>query len=71
MAATETRSLPELQWPVALAGLGILIAGTLFLGSDSWHLAALLVIGALLSMSLYHAAFGFTSASRNAIVHRE
>jgi len=31
----------------------------------------LLLIGALLGMSLYHAAFGFTSAYRNALVHRD
>lgn len=59
------------QWPVVLAGLAILTAGAVLLGNDSWRYVALLLIGCLLGMSLYHAAFGFTSAYRNAIVRRD
>lgn len=59
------------QRAIALAGLIALSAGALLLGADSWRQGALLVIGALLGMSLYHGAFGFTSAYRNAIVRRD
>jgi len=45
--------------------------GTLALGVQGWRYGALLPIGALLGMSLYHAAFGFTSAYRSAILHRD
>jgi len=41
------------------------------LGQQGWRFGALLLIGALLGMSLYHAAFGFTSAYRNALLHRD
>lgn len=60
-----------IQWPVVVAGVVALIAGTLFLGSDSWRYGALFVIGGLLGMCLYQAAFGFASAYRNAILHRD
>jgi len=66
-----TTSEFRLQRPVVLTGLAILTAGAVLLGSDGWRYAALLVIGGLLGMSLYHAAFGFTSAYRNAIVRRD
>lgn len=61
-------SVLPLQRSVVLAGLAVLAAGALLLGGESWRLAALLLIGGLLGMSLYHAAFGFTSAYRNAIL---
>jgi hypothetical protein len=48
------------QRHVAVAGGLLLGSGALALGSESWRLGALLVIGALLGVSLYHAAFGFT-----------
>lgn len=63
-----TRSV---QAPVVLIGVAVLAAGTALLGSDSWRFGALFVIGALMGMSLYHAAFGFTAAYRNAILHRD
>jgi hypothetical protein len=56
---------------VAVAGGLLLGVGALALGSESWRLGALLVIGALLGVSLYHAAFGFTSAYRRALVERD
>jgi uncharacterized membrane protein YedE/YeeE len=59
------------QKPVALAGAGLLLAGALALGADSWRHGALLLIGALLGVSLYHGAFGFTSAYRRAIEQRD
>jgi uncharacterized protein len=64
---------PRIGSQHAVAGLGLitLAVGTLVLGADSWRHGALLLIGALLGMSLYHAAFGFTAAYRNAILHRD
>ena len=59
------------QWPVALAGGAALLVGALALGSDSWRLAALFVVGGLLGVTLYHAAFGFTAAYRRAVVERD
>jgi uncharacterized membrane protein YedE/YeeE len=66
----ESRAVRQ-QWHIALAGALLLVLGTLALGSESWRHGALLVIGALLGASLYHAAFGFTSAYRRAIVERD
>src|SRR5918999_1687829 len=59
------------QLHVAVAGGLLLGIGALALGSESWRLGTLLVIGALLGVSLYHAAFGFTSAYRRALVERD
>ena len=56
---------------MVLSGVGILFAGMAFLGGDSWRHAALLLIGGLMGISLYHAAFGFTAAYRNAILYRD
>jgi uncharacterized membrane protein YedE/YeeE len=64
------RLLP-MQPLVALAGAAALLAASAWLGADSWRYAALFVIGALLGMSLYQAAFGFASAYRNAILKRD
>ena len=59
------------QWAVAAAGVAALAGGALMLGADSWKLGALFVVGGLLGVSLYHAAFGFTSAYRAAFVRRD
>lgn len=75
MAVTTTLSaatpLPLTQRAVALAALVALLGGALMLGQQGWRFGALLLIGALLGMSLYHAAFGFTSAYRSAFLHRD
>ncbi|HSA81668.1 MAG TPA: YeeE/YedE family protein [Geminicoccaceae bacterium] len=73
LAASALAQSPRLgmQKPVALLGMALLAVGALVLGAEGWRFAALLVIGALLGMSLYHAAFGFTSAYRRAIVQRD
>jgi uncharacterized protein len=62
---------PVGQRAVTWGGLLALALLTLLLGSHSWRLGALLPIGALLGVSLYHAAFGFTAAYRDAIVRRD
>lgn len=59
------------QRHVAVAGGLLLGLGALALSTESWRHGALLVIGALLGVSLYHAAFGFTSAYRRALVERD
>lgn len=59
------------QWLVAILGLAMLLSGALGLGTVSWRHGVLFMVGGLLGMSLYHAAFGFTSAYRNAIVRRD
>jgi len=59
------------QWGVTIAGALALLAGALALGVETWKHGALLLIGALLGMSLYHGAFGFTAAYRRAIRQRD
>jgi uncharacterized membrane protein YedE/YeeE len=59
------------QWPVVLLAGAALAVGAGFLGTTSWRHGVLLLVGGLLGLSLYHAAFGFTSAYRNAIVYRD
>jgi hypothetical protein len=61
------------QWPIAIPGLLVLAAGSLWLwrNGGSWKYGVLFVIGALLGVALYHAAFGFTAAYRNAFMRRD
>lgn len=59
------------QYFVAAAGFVALAGGATILGGDGWRMAALFLIGGLLGISLYHAAFGFTSAYRDAYLHRD
>jgi uncharacterized membrane protein YedE/YeeE len=67
-AAAEPRALPPVQWLVAGFGLAALALGAGLLG---WRLGALFAIGGLLGLSLYHGAFGFTSAYRRAFLDRD
>ena len=49
----------------------LLLTGALYLIQESSsHQALLLIIGALLGLSLFHASFGFTTAWRNLITNR-
>ncbi len=59
------------QWSVAGFGLVALAGGGLFLSTLSWRHGVLFVVGGLLGVSLYHAAFGFTSAYRRLFVYRD
>ena len=56
---------------VVAVGLIALTAGAFVLGADGWRMATLFLVGGLFGMSLYHAAFGFTAAYRNAFLHRD
>ena len=69
-AVAEPPRVP-VQWAVAGAGLALLASGALVLGAGSWKHGVLFVVGGLFGVSLYHAAFGFTAAYRNAITHRD
>ncbi|MCH9019117.1 MAG: YeeE/YedE family protein [Proteobacteria bacterium] len=73
VSATAVGEPPRLpvQWALAGVGAAALAAGALFLGADGWRRGVLLLVGGMLGVSLYHAAFGFTAAYRNAIVRRE
>jgi len=70
-AVVDRVSHSSIQYVAAAAGLIALIAGALVLAADGWRMAVLFVIGGLLGVSLYHAAFGFTSAYRNAYLYRD
>ncbi len=56
-----------------VAGLGLLAlaGGALYLGLASWRHGVLFVVGGLLGVSLYHAAFGFTAAYRRLFTSRD
>ena len=73
LTATSFAEPPRLesQRLLVLGGLSILGLGALWLGTEGWHYGVLFLIGGLFGMSLYHAAFGFTSAYRNAILRRD
>lgn len=59
---------PRVQWPVAAVAL--LAVAVLAAGLPA-RMAALLGVGALLGLTLFHAAFGFASAYRVAILRRD
>jgi len=69
--AAAMAAMRPMQKPVVLTGGLMLLAGALYFAGDGWRGGALFIIGTLLGMSLYHASFGFTSAYRNAILHRD
>ena len=83
MRATSIRGAAPIlgQRAVVSVGLATFALGTLWLGAGGlaagglgaggWRLAALFLLGGGLGISLYHAAFGFTAAYRNAILHRD
>lgn len=71
MSTVLARPRVGLQGAIALLAVTALLGGALFLASASWRHGVLLLIGGALGLSLYHAAFGFTSAYRNAIVRRD
>ena len=56
---------------MVVAALGLLAAGVWLLADQGWRMPALIAIGGLLGMALYHAAFGFTAAYRRMITRRE
>ena len=71
MSGADATARPPPQRAVAGAGAAVLLAGALVLGADGWERGILLVLGGLLGLTLYHAAFGFTSAYRRAFAVRD
>ncbi len=75
MSASVRAAPASPRWPVqrvvAMAGLLALGLGALVLGVEQWRLGVLFAVGGLLGITLYHAAFGFTSAYRRAILARD
>ena len=71
-AAHRPAPLPT-QWPAAIPALLLLGGGALWLAVNGghWKYGALFVIGGALGVALYHAAFGFTAAYRNAFTRRD
>ena len=69
-AARKPMPLPS-QWPVVICGVLAVSWGVGYLAGFGWRFGALLVIGGLLGVCLYHASFGFTAAYRNAMVRRD
>ena len=72
--ASPRRPMPlPSQWPVVIPALLLLGGGALWLAIDGgqWKYGALFLIGGALGLALYHAAFGFTAAYRNAFVRRD
>ena len=72
MSGADAAAPPQApQRAVAGAGVAVLLAGALVLGADGWERGVFLVLGGLLGLTLYHAAFGFTSAYRRAFAVRD
>ena len=72
LTQASTSALPRApQRAVAAVGVAVLLAGALVLGADGWERGVFLVLGGLLGLTLYHAAFGFTSAYRRAFAARD
>ncbi len=62
---------PQRRFTVPLCALALLLVGALFLNSAAGlQQVLLLIVGAALGLTLYHAAFGFTSAWRVFITER-
>lgn len=59
------------QSGVVAVGVAALAVGVAVLHASGWRGAALLLVGGGLGMTLYHGAFGFTSAYRRAFLQRD
>jgi uncharacterized protein len=70
-ALVRTPSGPQIQRPVALAGLITLLIGGVVLSEHGWRHMALFMTGGAMGLVLYHAAFGFSAAYRRLFVDRD
>ncbi len=62
---------PQINAVALVVGALVLTGGLATLSYQSLRQATLLLLGALLGLTLYHAAFGFTSAYRRMLLHRD
>lgn len=71
-AARKAVPLPT-QWPATVLAFVLLGGGALWLSINGghWKYGVLFLIGGALGVALYHAAFGFTAAYRNAFERRD
>lgn len=69
-AAASGRTGRAAAWVAPAAGLGLIAAGTVWLSeAQGWRQGALWILGALLGITLFHAAFGFAGAFRALLAH--
>ena len=71
MASLQSAADPKVQSKIVGPGLLALLAGAWLLSEFGWQHATLFLVGGLLGVTLYHAAFGFTSAYRRMFVQRD
>jgi|TARA_R110002072_G_scaffold4706_15_gene32930 hypothetical protein len=69
--SSTARALPTIQRPWLLLALAIALGLAVFLFAQETKRGLLFLIGLGLGFSLYHAAFGFTSAYRRAWVEKD
>jgi uncharacterized membrane protein YedE/YeeE len=67
-APARPDSRPVAGIPLATAAGATLVLGTFLATGHGWRQAALLLIGIMLGITLYHARFGFTGAFRALVV---
>ena len=58
------------RWIIAIA-LALFTVGAITLTRYGWQQSLLFLIGGLLGLTLYHSSFGFASAYRKLLVHRD
>ena len=66
----DNRTAP-IQMRVVIAATIILAGGLWLIQLQGWHQARLYGVGVAMGLVLYHAAFGFTGAWRQMLVHRQ
>ncbi len=62
---------PRVQDAFVAGGAILLVGGAAWLEVNDFRMAALWLIGGLLGITLYHAAFGFAQAYRHMLLHRD
>ncbi len=72
MIQTDSFPTPVRSQRVLVAiALSLFTAGAIALSRYGWKQSVLFLIGGLLGIALYHASFGFASAYRKLLVHRD
>lgn len=70
--STEPLSAPIRPQRLLIAlALALFAIGVVILSPYGWQQSLLFLIGGLLGLTLYHSSFGFTSAYRKLLVHRD